>query len=365
MSWLSSGSLGKAPTNDILAAHILPVESAHILESEHLFDVIRGSKHFANAEPRLDVHSNASDASCPKSTELKISEALDPNGGGKISLRPSLLKISEALDSNGGGKTSNDEKEEKIERTKTTSPCTRGASGVHSTSKFLCSNFSDCGCQQQSEAPFKFGGNLCPVAAHSSQGKEFQEEAARIRHQCMAERLEIESRGCCAPGVPVIFADKPQMNAVGSWHVDECGIAADGWQLLSMAVDSGAAETVIPHRLVSQHPIKDTHASRAGMCYSSATGEPIPNLGEQKLPLLTMENTLRGMTFQAAPVSKPLGSVKRMCASGHRVIFDDDGSYIQNKATGEINWLREESGNYMLDFWVIPPSESVGFGGPP
>ena len=74
---------------------------------------------------------------------------------------------------------------------------------------------------------------------------------------------------------------------------------------------------------------------------------------------------MRGMTFQAAPVSKPLGSVKRMCASGHRVIFDDDGSYIQNKATGEINWLREESWNYMLDFWVIPPSESVGFGGPP
>ena len=206
---------------------------------------------------------------------------------------------------------------------------------------------------------------MCPVAAHPAQGQEFKEEAARIRHQCMAERLEIEARCCCVPGEPVIFADKPQMNAVGSWHVDEYGVTADGWQLMSMAVDSGAAETVIPHRLVSQHPIKDTHASRAGMCYSSATGEPIPNLGEQKLPLLTMENTLRGMTFQAAPVSKPLGSVKRMCASGHRVIFDDDGSYIQNKATGEINWLREESGNYMLDFWVVPPSESVGFGGQP
>ena len=181
----------------------------------------------------------------------------------------------------------------------------------------------------------------------------------------MAERLEVESRCYCAPEAPVVFADKPQMNAVSGWDTDEYGISADGWQLLSMAVDSGAAETVIPHRLVSQHPIKDTNASRAGMCYSSATGEPIPNLGEQRIPLLTMENTLRGMTFQAAPVSKPLGSVKRMCASGHRVMFDDDGSYIQNKATGEVNWLREESGNYMLDFWVVPPSESVGFGGPP
>jgi hypothetical protein len=44
-----------------------------------------------------------------------------------------------------------------------------------------------------------------------------------------------------------------------------------------------------------------------------------------------------------------------------QVRFDDDGSYIQNKATGEINWLREEDGNYLLDVWVVP-SEETGFG---
>ena len=75
---------------------------------------------------------------------------------------------------------------------------------------------------------------------------------------------------------------------------------------------------------------------------------------------------MRGMTFQAAPVSKPLGSVKTMCSSGRRVVFDDDGSYIQNKATGELNWLREENGNYILDVWVIPPGNSdAGFGRQP
>ena len=59
---------------------------------------------------------------------------------------------------------------------------------------------------------------------------------------------------------------------------------------------------------------------------------------------------LERLDLQAAPVSEPLGSVKRMCASGHRVIFDEVCFYNQNKTTGEINWLREESGNYMLDF---------------
>ena len=111
----------------------------------------------------------------------------------------------------------------------------------------------------------------------------------------------------------------------------------DGWQLLSLAEDSVAAETVIPHNLVPQHPIKGTDASRSGMCHSSAKFQLIPNLGEQKLPLLTQEGTLRGMTFQAAPVAKPLGSVKRMCASGHRVVFEEGASYILNLATGEVN----------------------------
>ena len=61
------------------------------------------------------------------------------------------------------------------------------------------------------------------------------------------------------------------------------------------------------------------------------------------------------MTFQAAPVSKPLGSVNRICAAGHRVVFDEDGSYIEKRTTGEINMLREDNGNYMLDMWVVPP----------
>ena len=62
------------------------------------------------------------------------------------------------------------------------------------------------------------------------------------------------------------------------------------------------------------------------------------------------------MTLQAAPVDRPLGSVKRMCQAGHRVVFDSDGSYVLNKATKEVNWLREENGNYMLDMWVAPAS---------
>ena len=33
-------------------------------------------------------------------------------------------------------------------------------------------------------------------------------------------------------------------------------------------------------------------------------------------------------------------------------VFDDDGSYALNKMTGEVNWMREESGSHIMDLWV-------------
>ena len=220
---------------------------------------------------------------------------------------------------------------------------------------------------ENSESKPPYGGLVCPVMTTD---QSFQNEAERIRAMCMAERLELESRPS-GKLAPLLVTEKPMPDSgalcrvFDGCEINEIGMTHSGWQVLSVAIDSGAAETVIPHRLVAQHPVRATQSSKNGMCYASATGQPIPNLGEQCLPLITQEGTLRGMTFQAAPVSKALGSVKRMCSSGHRVVFDEDGSYVENKTTGEINWLREEAGNYMLDLWVIPPEEmpaNAGFG---
>ena len=69
------------------------------------------------------------------------------------------------------------------------------------------------------------------------------------------------------------------------------------WALMSLAIDSGAAETVIPHTMVTEYPVVETPKSTAGLCYASATGAPIPNLGEQCLPLATADGSLRMMTF--------------------------------------------------------------------
>ena len=176
--------------------------------------------------------------------------------------------------------------------------------------------------------------------------EDFHDKAENIRKECYSERSKSEARVTLHHDRPICAVPQQVEEPWKSW--------CPGWQYLSLTVDSGAAETVIPHMLAQDHPIHETQASRSGLNYASATGDPIPNLGEQKLPLLTQEGSLRAMTFQAAPVDRPLGSVKRMCSSGHLVVFDEEGSYVLNKLTGEVNWMREENGNYIMDLWVMP-----------
>ena len=45
--------------------------------------------------------------------------------------------------------------------------------------------------------------------------------------------------------------------------------------------------------------------------------------------------------FQCADVTKALGSVSNICSNGNRVVFDDDGSFIENKQAGEILWMKQ------------------------
>ena len=128
-----------------------------------------------------------------------------------------------------------------------------------------------------------------------------------------------------------------------------------------MAIGSGACENVIDaSEEVPGYAVKEGKASKMGVKYASATGEEIPNLGEVVLPMVTSEGTRRSMKMQAAEVSRPLASVKRICDAGHTVVFDETGSFMYNKRTGEVNHFREDSGNYIMDVWV-PPVEEQDF----
>ena len=66
------------------------------------------------------------------------------------------------------------------------------------------------------------------------------------------------------------------------------------------------------------------------------------------------------MSMQVCDVTKPLGSVRAMLQAGNRVIFDDKGSFIENKATGIRTNIEDRNGVFMFDIWVPRDSGQQG-----
>ena len=61
---------------------------------------------------------------------------------------------------------------------------------------------------------------------------------------------------------------------------------------------------------------------------------------------------------QVTDVNKGLLSVHKLVQAGSRIVFDPEGSYIEDVRTGEVMKLREMGGMYMLKMWV---KSNLGF----
>ena len=129
-------------------------------------------------------------------------------------------------------------------------------------------------------------------------------------------------------------------------------IEKGAWEFIEFAVDSGATETVITEDMLPCIELKDGWASRNKVEYEVANGERIPNMGEKCCSGSTEEGLNRCITAQVCDVKKALMSVKKIVSAGNRVVFEEEGSYIEDKRTREKIWLREEKGMYMLKLWV-------------
>ena len=128
---------------------------------------------------------------------------------------------------------------------------------------------------------------------------------------------------------------------------------SDGeWEEIELAVDSGASETVVNDDMLKTIQTQESAASRRGVEYEVANGVRIPNLGEKRFTGTSTEGISRKLTAQVCDVNKALLSVSKMTKNGNRVIFDSDGSYIEDKQTGERMNLTEKNGMYMLNLWT-------------
>ena len=130
---------------------------------------------------------------------------------------------------------------------------------------------------------------------------------------------------------------------------------------MEVTADSGAVTTVGPKNTCTAFPLEETVASRAGKHFTGANGSPIRNYGVRKVKAVTSkEGREIKMPIQVADVMKVLASVGQMIHSGNRVVFDEAGSYIENKKSGKRTEMKEKHGNFVFEMRV-PKKGNSGF----
>ena len=86
-----------------------------------------------------------------------------------------------------------------------------------------------------------------------------------------------------------------------------------------------------------------------------ANGIVVDNLGEKVIVGETTEGITRSVTAQVCNVNKDLLSVLKMTQNVQRVVFDNEGSYVEDKTTGHKTWMEETGGMFTLAMWVRNP----------
>jgi hypothetical protein len=125
-----------------------------------------------------------------------------------------------------------------------------------------------------------------------------------------------------------------------------------GTQVVRAVVDSGANESVTPPGVFTE-PVVPSAMSRAGLCYTSANGGEIPNLGCTTVKFATPAGQRMGIQFQVGEgLTQPLVSVAGLVDSGNVVAFDKSGGWIHSLATGKKIRLPREGNTFFLDMKV-------------
>ena len=130
---------------------------------------------------------------------------------------------------------------------------------------------------------------------------------------------------------------------------------AEVWEEVEMIVDSGASGTVVGENMVKAVEAKNV---KNDVYFKTADGSITPHLGEKTFKAYTDQGHLRHMAAAVTDVDDALLSVSKVVKAGNRVVFDDSGSYIEHKVTGEVTPLFEQRGLYKLKIWV--PKEQSG-----
>ena len=100
-------------------------------------------------------------------------------------------------------------------------------------------------------------------------------------------------------------------------------------QSVKFAADCVGEEGVFPDA-----EVVESRGSKEGRCFTTASGEEVPNRGQKVVPVVTEEGCPKMMTWQMANVHKSLTSVGKVCDQDNVCMVGKKGGFIRNNATG-------------------------------
>ena len=210
----------------------------------------------------------------------------------------------------------------------------------------------NCNCK---DAHQQAGGEVSAPPGLQANGQEGEWEVkASKKNQKSQKQRKREQAGRTLPqGSPTTRVPQSSLKMFKTIEPDHVNAvsADDGWEEIEFTLDSGATETVMGEDMLSSVEAKEGAASMGGVEYEIATGELIPNLGEKKFQAVSQEGVTPSITAQVCAVNKALMSVKKVMRADNRVVFDEEGTYIEDKVTGEKIWATDDGGMIMLKMW--------------
>ena len=126
------------------------------------------------------------------------------------------------------------------------------------------------------------------------------------------------------------------------------------WVQVPCAVDSGACANVAPGGVFKMYSPTETKLAPK---FYGADGSPIDNLGSLVAEGFSDDGHAMKIDFDIAKVTRPLLSVFKMTANGHKVEFTETGGTIQVKGSNKKIQLRQEGRLFMLDLWCLVPAQ--------
>jgi hypothetical protein len=139
-------------------------------------------------------------------------------------------------------------------------------------------------------------------------------------------------------------------------YVKELNAVAERREVLSLTMDSGAAESVTHAGVGKGYKLLQPHGPERETSYVLPDGTLITNHGEKHIKVTAKEGSRCVLRMQVTDVRKSLMSVSKVCDEGHRVMFEAAGGFIEHIASGLRTNFDRRNGVYVLDVDVEPSS---------